>query len=148
MDWSAAGGPLIAVRAVHFAATAVLTGTLVFWTLVAKSALASEPALARRLQTQSLRVAWIALAITLLSGVIWLLLEAVSMSGLSPGEAMTPQVLSTVLNETQFGVMTEIRSVLAIILATCLAYDRFPRADWLAVAAFAAVTAAAVWAGR
>ena len=79
------------------------------------------PAVAKKLRTQSLRVAWIALAITLLSGVIWLLLQAVSMSGLPPGEAMTSQVLSTVLNETQFGVVTEIRSVLAIILAACLA---------------------------
>lgn len=148
MDWSAAGGPLIAVRAIHFAATAVITGTLVFRAVVAKSAPVSEPAVARRLQTQSLRVAWIALAITLLSGVIWLLLQAVSMSGLSPGEAMTSQVLSTVLNETQFGVVTEIRSVLAIILATCLAYDRFPLADWLAVAAALGLTASIAWTGH
>ena len=53
---------------------------------------------------------------------IWLLLQAVSMSGLPFGEAMTAQVLSTVLNQTQFGLVSEIRSVLAIILAVCLAY--------------------------
>ncbi len=148
MDWSAAGGPLIVVRAVHFAATAVITGTLVFRAVVAKPAPVAEPAVARTLQTQSRRVAWIALAITLLSGVIWLLLQAISMSGLSPGEAMTSQVLSTVLNDTQFGVVTEIRGALAIILATCLAYDRFPQADWLAVAAALGLTASIAWTGH
>lgn len=148
MEWLAAAGPLIAVRAIHFAATAVITGTLVFRTVVAKSALPPEPAVAEKLRAQSLRVAWIALAVALLSGVIWLLLQAVSMSGLPPDEAMTSQVLSTVLNETQFGVVTEIRSVLAIILATCLAFHRFPLADWLALAAALGLTAAIAWTGH
>ena len=149
MDWFAAGrGPLIAVRGIHFAATAVVAGTLVFRTVVAKPALPAELAVAEKLQAQSLRVAWIALAVGLLSGVIWLFLQAVSMSGLPPDEAMTSQVLSTVLNETQFGVVTEIRSVLAIILATCLAFDRFPLADWLALAAALGLTAAIAWTGH
>ena len=148
MDWSAAGGPLIAVRAIHFAATAVITGTLVFRAVVAKSAPVSKPAVARRLQTQSLRVAWIALAITLLSGVIWLLLQAVSMSGLSPGEAMTSQVLSTVLNETQFGVVTEIRSVLAIILATCWPMTVFRWRTGSQFAAALGLTASIAWTGH
>ena len=103
MDWFAASGPLIAIRGIHFAATAVVAGTLVFRAVVAKPALPAEQAVAEKLQAQSQRVAWIALAIALLSGVIWLLLQAVSMSGLPPDEAMTSQVLSTVLNQTQFG---------------------------------------------
>ena len=70
------------------------------------------------------------------------------MSGLPPDEAMTSQVLSTVLNQTQFGVVTEIRSVLAIILAACLAFDRFPLADWLALAAALGLTAAIAWTGH
>jgi putative copper resistance protein D len=148
MDWFAAGDPLIAVRGIHFAATAVVAGTLVFRTVVAKPALPPQQAVAKKWQAQSQRVAWIALAIMLLSGVIWLLLQAVSMSGLPPDEAMTSQVLSTVLNQTQFGVVTEIRSVLAIILATCLAFDRSPLADWLALAAALGLTAAIAWTGH
>jgi copper resistance protein D len=150
MEWFAAegNGPLIAVRAIHFAGSAVITGTLVFRTWVAKSALPSEQEVALGWRTQSLRVAWIALAVTLLSGVGWLLLQAVSMSGLPPGEAMTSQVLSTVLNETQFGVVTEIRSVLAVILATCLAYDRLPLVDWLALAAALGLTASIAGTGH
>ena len=148
MDWFAAGDPLIAVRGIHFAATAVVAGTLVFRTVVAKPALPAEQAVAKKLQAQSQRLTWIALAIALLSGAIWLLLQAVSMSGLPPDEAMTSQVLSTVLNQTQFGVVTEIRSVLAIFLAACLAFDRFPLADWLALAAALGLTAASAWTGH
>jgi copper resistance protein D len=150
MDWFGAGvdWPLITVRAIHFAANAVITGTLVFRTWVAKPALPSEQVIALGWRSQSLRVAWTALAVTLLSGVGWLLLQAVSMSGLPPGEAMTSQVLSTVLNETQFGMVTEIRSVLAIILATALAFDRIPLVNWLALAAALGLTASIAWTGH
>jgi putative copper resistance protein D len=150
MDWFGAGvdWPLIAVRAIHFAASAVITGTLVFRTWVARPALPSEQAVASGWWTQSLRVTCIALAVTLLSGVGWLLLQAVSMSGLSPREAMTSQVLSTVLNETEFGAVTEIRSVLAIILGTALVFDRFALAHRLALAAALALTASIAWTGH
>jgi copper resistance protein D len=76
------------------------------------------------------------------------LLQAVSMSGLPFGEAMTSQVLSTVLNQTQFGEVSQARIVLAIILATCLAFDRFPVADWLALAAALGLTAAIAGTGH
>jgi putative copper resistance protein D len=150
MEWFGAGvdWPLVTVRAIHFAASAVITGTLAFRTTVARSALPPEREVASGWWTQSLRVAWIALAATLLSGLGWLLLQAIAMSGLPPGEAMTPQVLSTVLNETQFGVVTEIRSVLAIVLATALALDRFALADRLALAAAVGLTAALAWTGH
>jgi putative copper resistance protein D len=148
MDWFAAGGPLIAVRGIHFAATAVVAGTLVFRTVVAKPALPAEQAVVKKWQAQNQRLAWIALVIMLLSGVIWLLLQAVSMSGLPPDEALTSQVLSTVLNQTQFGVVTEIRGGLAVILAACLAFDRFPLAQWLALAAALGLTAAIAWTGH
>jgi len=46
------------------------------------------------------------------------------MSGLPFGDALTADVMSTVVNETQFGLVSEIRFALAIILAGCLAYDR------------------------
>jgi putative copper resistance protein D len=150
MDWFGAGfdGPLIATRAIHFAATAVTTGTLVFRSVVAKPALGSEDAVARLFRAQNLRVAWIGLAVTVVSGVIWLLFQAGSMSGLPLGEATTPDVLLTVLNQTQFGSVSEIRLLLAIILAICLAYDRFPLADRLAPAAAVGLTAAITWTGH
>src|ERR1700736_3318696 len=116
MDWFDVGdnGPLIAIRAIHFAATAVTTGAVVFWTMVTKPLFRFEPAAAGRFRVKALGVAWIALAITAASGVIWLLLQAGAMSGLPVGEAMTPGVLSTVMNQTQFGMVSEIRLGLAV----------------------------------
>jgi putative copper resistance protein D len=57
-------------------------------------------------------------------------------------------VLSTVLNETQFGLVFEIRSLLAIILAACLAFDRLPPARWLALASALGLAAAIAWTGH
>jgi copper resistance protein D len=150
MDWFGAGsnGPLIVIRAIHFAATAITTGALVFRAVVVMPALDSEQAVAKLIRMQTLMVAWIGLAITVASGMVWLLFQATSMSGLPLGEAMTSSVLLTVLNQTQFGLVSEIRFVLAIILAACLAYDRFPLADWFGPAAALGLTAAIAWTGH
>ncbi|HEY0425433.1 MAG TPA: copper homeostasis membrane protein CopD [Rhodopila sp.] len=150
MDWFGAGGngPLIVIRAIHFAATAVTTGTLVFRTAVARPAFRSAPRHFERVRAQTRHLTWSALVITVASGVIWLLLETAAMSGLPFNEAMAPSVLSTALNETQFGLVSEIRLGLVIVLAVCLAYDRFPPADWLAVAAATGLTAAVAWTGH
>jgi putative copper resistance protein D len=150
MDWFDVGdnGPLIAVRAIHFAATAVTTGTVVFWMMVTKPLFRSEPAAAGRFRIKARGVAWIALAITAASGVIWLLLQAGAMSGLPVGEAMTPSVLSTVVSQTQFGMVSEIRLGLAIVLAACLAYDRLALANGLAPAAAVGLSAALAWSGH
>ena len=44
MEWFGVGlnAPLIAVRAIHFAATAMTAGSLVFWMVVLEPALRSE----------------------------------------------------------------------------------------------------------
>ena len=139
---------MIAIRAVHFAAAAVTTGSLIFRAVVAKPAWGSEPVAAKLLRMQTLRVAEIALAVTVLSGVLWLLSEAVSMSGLPLDEAMTPRVLWTVLNKTQFGLVSEIRLALAIVLAACLAFDRIPLTQWLALPAALGLIAAIAWTGH
>ena len=150
MNWlgAAVDGPLVVVRAIHFAATAILTGTLIFRAVVAEAASASVRPAAIVVRTQTLRVAWTSLAISAASGMIWLLLVAVSMSGLSFGESMTSDVLSTVVNETQFGRVSEIRLVLAVIIAGCLAYFRFPLARGLALAMSLGLTAALAWTGH
>jgi putative copper resistance protein D len=150
MDWFGTGidGPLTAIRAVHFAATAITAGTLIFRAVVAEPALRSNPAAATIVRSQMMLTAWIGLAIAASTGAIWLILQAASMSGLPFGEAMTTDVLSTVLNQTQFGLVTKIRFVLAIILAGCLACDRFPLTHWLAPAAALGLTAAIAWTGH
>jgi putative copper resistance protein D len=148
MAGDAVNDSLIVIRAIHFAATAVTTGTLMFQAVVADPALHSAEAVATVMRTQIRRVAWVGLAITAVSGAIWVLLEAAAMSGLAFSEAITANVLSTVVNETQFGLVFEIRSVLAIILAACLAYDRLPLARWLALASALGLVAAIAWTGH
>jgi copper resistance protein D len=150
MDWLGAGGngSLIIARAIHFAATAITAGSLVFGAVVAKPALRSEEAEARLFREQNLVVAWLGLAIAVASGAIWFWLQAAAMSGLSPGEIMESDVLSTVLNQTQFGQVAEIRFALAMLLAACLACDRFALASWLALAAASGLTVAIAWTGH
>src|SRR3984957_2027405 len=148
MAGDAVNDPMIAIRAMHFAATALTTGTLMFRTVVADPALLSAEAVATVMRAQIRRVAWVGLAITVVSGAIWLLLEAVAMSGLAFSEAITADVLSTVVNETQFGLVFEIRFVLAIILAACLAYNRLAPARWLALASALGLVAAIAWTGH
>src|SRR3984893_6413087 len=132
MDWFGAGvsAPLIVIRAIHFGATAVTAGALIFRVIVARPAWHS-PAIAKLLRTHTLWVAWVSRAIAVASGVVWLSIEAASMSGQPLREALTPSVLSTVLNETQFGLVSEIRAGLAIVLAAGLALNRFAPANWL-----------------
>jgi putative copper resistance protein D len=149
MDFGAAdNGAMIATRAIHFAATATVTGMLLFRAAVANPALRSQQAAAKPFRTQAQRGAWIALAVAVTSGVLWLLLQALSMSGLPLREAVTPEVLTSVLNDTQFGQVSEVRAGLAIVLAACLAYDRFPLAGWLALAAALGLAAAIAWTGH
>jgi copper resistance protein D len=148
MAGDAVNGSLIVIRAIHFAATALTTGTLMFQAVVADPALHSAEAAATVMRAQIRRVAWVGLAITAVSGAIWVLLGAAAMSGLAFSEAITANVLSTVVNETQFGLVFEIRSVLAIILAACLAYDRLRLARWLALASALGLVAAIAWTGH
>src|SRR5882757_10782738 len=119
MDWFGAeiDGPLIVIRAIHFAATAITTGTLIFRAVVAKAASGSTTPLANIVREQSRCIASTGLAISVASGLIWLLLAAVSMSGLPFAESMTSGVLLTVVNETQFGIVWQIRFACTVMLA-------------------------------
>jgi putative copper resistance protein D len=96
---------------------------------------------------QIVRAAWLGLAIAVASGAVWVALQAAAMSGLSLREAVTADILSTVLTETQFGTVSECRFALAIVMAACLAYDRLPRAHWLALASGLGLVAGIAWTG-
>jgi copper resistance protein D len=150
MDWFGAGanGPLIIARAIHFTATATTAGSLVFGVIVARPAWRSDEAEARQFRAQTLVVVWLGLAIALATGVIWFLLQAAGITGLPLGEVMESGVLVTLLDQTQFGQVSEIRLALAIVLAVCLTLARFPQADWLALAVALGLTAAIAWAGH
>jgi copper resistance protein D len=150
MDWAWLGddGLLIVIRATHFAATAVTAGALIFRAVVA------EPA-ARHLRQDSLmlassvrKVAWIGLAIAVLTGVIWVQLLTMRMSGLSFGAALSADALGTVIGETQFGQVSTIRFVFSLILASCLVFDRVLVLRWFALASALGLAAGIAWTGH
>src|SRR5882757_8459680 len=90
MDWLGTGidGTLVVIRTIHFAATAITTGTLIFRAVVAEVASGSATSAGSIVRAQTLRLAWICLAISAVSGVIWLLSVAASIGGFSFGDAM------------------------------------------------------------
>jgi copper resistance protein D len=151
MDWFGAGNdwPLIAARAIHFAATAITAGNLVFITSVAGPALRGKEAEAGLFRARTRVVAWLGLAMVLISGTFWFLLQAAAMAGVPLREALNSKVLSTVLNETQFGEVCELRLALAILLAVCLAARRPSRlVEWLALACAIGLAIAIAWTGH
>jgi putative copper resistance protein D len=150
MSWFGAGidGPMIATRAVHFTASAITAGALIFRSFVAEPALRLEPH-ANALVDRQLRAAtWIGIAFTVGSGLTWVLLLTMSLSGERLGEAVTSGALRDVLNLTQFGWVSQVRLALAIVLSICLAFDRSEVWRLLALAAAASLVASIAWTGH
>jgi putative copper resistance protein D len=150
MTWFGAeiDGPMIVARAIHFAATAVTAGALIFRAVVAEPALRSQRRASAIVQSQIRAVAWIGLAVAMASGLTWVLLLTMSLSAEGLGEAVMSGALRDVLNLTQFGLVSQIRLVLAILLATCLAFDRLAPARWLALAAALGFVISIAWTGH
>ena len=114
---------LVAIRAVHFASTAMTVGVLFFLAAVAEPIFQTEAsqAVGSAFRTRSLHIVWIWLALSALSGVAWVSLQTAAMSGLPLVEAMSVDVLWVVLSKTQFGIVSDIRLILTILLAIALA---------------------------
>jgi putative copper resistance protein D len=141
-------GPMAVIRAIHFAATAMTAGTLIFRAAVAEPALRATKQPATAIDVQIRRVAWIGLAVTLVSGALWLMLQSASMSGETCREALTSGAIITVLNETQFGLVSEIRLAFSVLLAICLARDGATWSRWLSLGAGLCLVAGLAWSGH
>lgn len=141
-------GPMVAVRAVHFAASATTAGALLFRAVVADPALRSAEQIARVIDGRIRLLVWTGFLIALVSGVLWLLLQASAMSGQTFAEAVKSGAVPTVINETQFGLVSEIRLALAVLLAICLALDRRQVLRWPALASALCLIAAIAWTGH
>jgi copper resistance protein D len=146
----------ILARAVHFASILSLTGIFVFLAVVAEPALArSAPADATRFRYTLRQFAWASLAVALLSGGLWLILEARSMSGRSLAEVFSQDIIGVVLTRTRFGRVWELRLVILLLLSSVIvAGDHLGRRrvaatlDWAALMLGAAAVAALAWAGH
>jgi copper resistance protein D len=146
----------VLARAVHFAATLSLLGIFVFLAVVAEPVLArAELADATAFRRTLRHVAWASLAVALMSGALWLVLEARSMSGRSLADVFSQDVIGVVLTRTRFGRVFEVRLALLLGPAAILAVgDRLsgrPGAvvlRWGAVLFGGAFAAALAWAGH
>jgi putative copper resistance protein D len=148
MDWSASGAPFVATRAVHFAATAIMAGNIIFRTVVAMPVVRGQPTAAIAFRAYALPVSWFGLTAAVISGAIWLLLQAASMSGLPLEEALTGDVLWSVATDTQFGEVTILRAGIAIGLAACLVCDRAIVAQRLGLLFAIAFAVSLAWTGH
>jgi putative copper resistance protein D len=113
---------LTLARALHFASTISLAGSLSFVALIADPAFArhGSAADATRLRTRITRLAWASLALSLVSAALWLILEAQSMSGRPIADVLARGLAGTVLTRTRFGHDWELRAILALPLIACL----------------------------
>ena len=141
-------GPMIVVRAVHFAATAATAGAVMFRAFVAEPALRSQRDARAIVESQIRSVAWIGLAVTVASGLAWVLLLTMSLSGEGPGEAVMSGALRDVLNLTQFGLVSQARLAFSAVLAICLALQRSALCRWIGLAAAVGLIASIAWTGH
>lgn len=141
-------GPLVLTRAIYFAASAATAGILIFRALVAEPALRLAPADSATVRSRLTRLAWVDLVIAVVSGLVWLALETMSIADLGFGEALPSGAVWTVLNETQFGFVAEIRAALVVVLAACLFLDRLLLPRWLALLAALGLVGAIAWTGH
>jgi putative copper resistance protein D len=141
-------GSIMAVRAIHFAAMAVIAGALVFRAIVADPAMRSQGKGRPIIDAQIRKLAWIALAVAIASGVGWVVLLTMSLSDEGVAEAIMSGALRDVLTLTQFGIVAQVRLALAIALGVCLALDRFAPARWLALGAALCLIASIAWTGH
>jgi putative copper resistance protein D len=149
--------PLLYARAIHFAATMLVTGVVLFVVFVAEPAwrgAAGNGAVAIKVQARLAVIAWISLALAAISGAAWLVLTAAAMSDQPTAQIFGDGVLWTVLSQTTFGRTWLVRLVLACALAATLPALLSPRdhkSTWLKAAAVAlAATFAGVlaWSGH
>jgi putative copper resistance protein D len=115
-------GPLVIARAVHFAATLLLTGTVAFECFVSAPVLAGKTraALACGLPVRLAWISWAALAAALLSGAAWLVLLSGEIGDMPAAQALSQGLPWTVLTQTTFGVVWTLRLVIAAVLAAVL----------------------------
>jgi putative copper resistance protein D len=148
-------GPLVIARAVHLAATLLLTGGLTFRCFVAapvfhgKAGAALEAALRRRLAW----IIWAALAAALASGAAWLVLLSAEIGGVPAAEAVSQGLPWTVLTQTTFGdawtVRLEMAAVLAALLLVPMPNPSLASAvDFICAMLAAAFAAGIAWSGH
>lgn len=150
---------MIAVRAFHFVAAVLLFGTFAFLVSVARAVFrgASQPMREEqfKLHRRLVQIAAWSLAAFFLSDLLWLAVQAATMSGAQLDSVLNRGTLGTVLGDTLFGRVWEIRLALAIVLTVVVTVfrRRADDRDWSIFGAWGVVLAGALlamiaWAGH
>ncbi len=150
------GDPLAYLRAVHFAATIVAAGVVIFEVTVAAPAFAAAAGMVNpeisRLRSRWAWLAWASLAVAAVSGAIWLVLLAGDIYAAPIAEVWRDGGVWTVASETRFGQVSLARLAAAALLAASLptlkrAANRGPRRAGAVVLATAVLIGPA-WTGH
>jgi copper resistance protein D len=112
--------PLVWVRALHFAATLLASGTVGFLVLVAEPAGAKSPNEFASLFRPLTILVWAALAVAILSGAAWLVLLASAIVGESLLDVCLHGSAWSVLYDTRFGLVWCARLAIAVLLAALM----------------------------
>jgi putative copper resistance protein D len=147
--------PLMVMRAIHFAATVMVAGGLLFACCVAEPAfrtVADAPArLVQSFRTRLSALLLVSLAFTVVSGAGWWLLLAGRIGDRPLSEAITDGTAWIVLTQTRFGFDWQLRLLLAVLLAAnVLLRPKNPshRRDLFAAAGGIVLVVTLAWAGH
>jgi len=140
---------LAAWRALHFLACLLPVGLLTFHLLVAAPVFQARSGPSRA----TTLLIGIALLLALVSGIGWLLVIAGNIGDVTPVEAMRSGVVTTVLNQTQFGATWRLRAVFWLIATAASAWMLWRKRPslttaWTCLIASAALLASLAWAGH
>jgi putative copper resistance protein D len=129
--------PLALIRAAHFAATLLASGTVFFAALVIGTTRLPQsfPALRKHMNM----LVWIALVLSVLTGVMWLIWLAANILGESLADVCLHGGAWSVLADTRFGWICCLRLALAVVLGILLLAPE--HRIWSTVAAAAAFLA-------
>lgn len=140
--------PLVIVRAVHFAATVLVAGAIVFELVIARPPLSTGQA---ALILPRIRIAGLVyggLAVAVLSGFGWFLLFAASLAGHDVSEIFADDTGLTLLTQTQFGAVWTLRLLCAVVLAVSYPLRDRRAAALTALAAGTILLGALAWVGH
>ena len=118
------GDPLAYLRALHFAATIIAAGVVIFDVVVAARAFAAAAGMfdpdITRLRSRWSWLVWASLAVAAISGAIWLVLLAGDIYAAPIAEVWRDGGVWTVASQTRFGQVSLARLAAAVLLAALL----------------------------
>jgi copper resistance protein D len=147
--------PLMVVRAIHFASTAMVAGAVLFADLVAepafRTAADASPRVVGSFRARLSGLLLVSLGFAVVSGAGWWLLLAGRIGDRPLSEAITEGTAWLVLTQTRFGFDWQLRLALAVLLAANVLVKPSPPARWrqhLAASGGIALAGTLAWAGH